>query len=318
MAAVLERLESGGDTEGILRLRRLFDDLLARDSGWGIAALQALDSSAISSARQLRDMKQLGFLLLARGHNLHRQGLHGDCIVAFDEAATCYEGIGASFEALKSRFMTSLAYRALGNRAKAADVLEMVLSKTAHDDSWRGNPLQVRAWLLQDEGELDRAGRLLEEALALHRIAKEGDILAAGTLADLGEICGLQGDEAKARAHFEESLSILAGFEGQYDRQVARTKLKLAELCIRCGSLDEAFELLDDADRLAGAYGHYYDLLWRIELSRSAALLRAGRVLSAIRRFRLVRVYRRALGLPMGMLMRQLVARWYSGSGLPR
>lgn len=60
------------------------------------------------------------------------------------------------------------------------------------DDPWRGNPLQIMAWLTQDEGDLPTSEKLLREVLSLHERGSDTDILIAGTLADLGEVVGLQ------------------------------------------------------------------------------------------------------------------------------
>ena len=90
--------------------------------------------------------------------------------------------------------MTSLCYRALNNRNKARTILVDVLRQVEPDDPWRGDPLQVMAWLTQDEGDLPGTEKLLREVLALHQQATDADILIAGTLADFGEVVGLQGN----------------------------------------------------------------------------------------------------------------------------
>ena len=79
----LATLQQAEDWPGILRLRKLFTGLLARDSAWGIAAVKNLDDAAIEAARRLDDAAELGHLLGARGHNLHRQGFHEESIAAF-------------------------------------------------------------------------------------------------------------------------------------------------------------------------------------------------------------------------------------------
>ncbi len=85
----------------------------------------------------------------------------------FDESARNYWEIGEDFPALKSYYMTALCYRALGDRNKSKGILENVLNKTRPDDPWRANPLQVMAWLIQDEGKLADSEKLLRQTLNL-------------------------------------------------------------------------------------------------------------------------------------------------------
>lgn len=314
----LATLQLAEDWAGIVKLRRLFTGLLARDSAWGIPAVKRLDDVAIEAARQLNDAAELGHLLGARGHNLHRQGFHEESIVAFEDSAEHYRQCGDEFGALKSTFMSSLCFRALNERGKARRILEDVLQKVDLADPWRGNPLQVMAWLTQDEGDLPGTEKLLREVLALHQKAEDSDILIAGSLADLGEVVGLQGRITEAREIFQRSLNILAQYEGQYDRQEARSKLKYAELLMRQKLFDEALELLDESDDKASGYGHYYDLMWRIELARAMIYARKGHMRDAILKGQMVLRYRRILGLSNWVLVKQLWQRLRAGTGLPR
>lgn len=314
----LDELKDAEDWAGIIRLRELFTGLLAADSAWGIPIIQALDEVSIEAARHLDDAAELGHLFGARGHNLHRQGFHERAIVSFEESAANYQKVGDSFGALKSIFMTSLCYRVLDNRPKAKSILTDVLQQVDPDDPWRGNPLQVMAWLTQDEGDLPGAEKLLREVLALHEQATNSDILIAGTLADLGEVIGLQGRFTEASEIFQRSLAILDQYRGQYDRQEARTKLKYAELLMRQKQFNKALLLLDEADDKISAYGHYHDLMWRIELTRALIFLRKGRIKEAILKGQMTLRYRRILGLSNWLLARQIVRRFLAGTGLPR
>jgi tetratricopeptide (TPR) repeat protein len=304
----LVNLQQTQNWSEIIRLRKLFTNLLARDSAWGIPVIQTLDDAAIEAARHLDEAAELGHLLGARGHNLHRQGFHRQAIAAFEESAASYRRVGEDFGELKSTFMTSLCYRALNDRVKARAVLAEVLQQVEPDDPWRGNPLQVMAWLKQDEGDLPGTEKLLREVLALHERAIDADILIAGTLADLGEVVGLQNRVKEATDIFQRSLSILDRYHGQYDRQEARTKLKNAELLMRQGQFDDALLLLNDADDKASGYGHYYDLMWRIELARALIFVRKGRIKEAILKGQMTLRYR----------LRQLLQRFWVGTGLPR
>ena len=302
----------------IIKLRELFGGLLARDSAWGIPVIQALDLAAIDAARQLGNVAELGHLLGARGHNLHRQGFHKEAIIAFDESRSNYLECGDQFGALKSVFMTSLCYRALNNRTKSRAILVDVLQQVSPDNPWRANPLQVMAWLTQDEGDLPKTEKLLREVLALHEKTLDSDILIAQTLADLGEVVGLQRRFTEGSEIFQKSLTILDRYSGQYDRQEARTKLKFAEFLMRQRKFDYALLLLDNADDKASGYGHYYDLMWRIELARCLIFARKGQIRSSLLKAQMTLRYRHLLGLSNWILLKQLFQRLMMGTGLPR
>ena len=295
---VLASFEKEEDWQSVIRLRELFNNLFARDTLGGYGLLQELDDKAIEAARKVGDKAELAHFLGARGHNYHRQGYHHDAITVFDESAYLYGEIGKDFPALKSYYMTSLCYRALGNRPKAKKILADVIEKSDPNDGWFGQPMQVLAWLTRDDGKLEEAENLLWRALELHKQLTDSDILIAGTLADLGEIISIQGRTEQAKKLFEQSLSIIAKHEGQYDRQEARTLLKYSETLMHEKNFSDAIELLNKADLKAGRYGHYYDLLWQIELAKSFIYLRQGAFLNCFYKFRSVLSIRKYLKLP--------------------
>ncbi len=310
ISQTLNNLRIAQDWSGIIRLRETFTDLLARDTVWGLAIMKDVDGEAILAARYIHDKPMLAHLLGARGHNFHREGQHHQAIQVFAESATLYNEIGAAFAALKSYYMTSLCYRALGDRNHARFILNDVLARLDANDPWRGNPLQVMAWLARDERQWHAAEALLTEALHWQEQSQNPDILVAGTLADLGELVGLQGRTNEATAYFAQSLRILQQHEGQYDRQEARTKLKLAELLIRSHDYQRALRLLDEADDKIRVYGHYYDLMWRIELTRALVYARQAQFIPALRKIRAAIRYRQQLGLSISLLVKPALTRW--------
>ncbi len=316
--AALQALTQQADWAALLRLRRLFLGLMARDSAGAMPALLDLSRSAAQAAEQLGDTRELAGILGAYGHNLHRQGLHRESAAALERAAALYQSLGESFEARKNRHMTALCYRALGQRKRARHIIQAVLEETSPTDPWRSNPLQVLGWLEQDAGDLRSARTLLEESTRLQRGTPGAEILLAGTLADLGEVHGLLGAPGVAVACFHESLFILSGHERLYARLEARTRVKWAELTLRRGGLGQALTLLDEADDLIRGLGQYYDLMWRIEMVRGFVFLRQGQWVKAWRKLRVTLTYRRALGLSAGAFARQLVGRLVQGTGLPR
>lgn len=315
----LDRLVARENWEGVVRLREMFAFLVVGDTTGGLSIVQRINREAIKGAERLNKIELVARFLHDEGHNLHRQGYHQRAIEAFERSSEFYKKAGERFRALESYYMTALCHRALENRALARQVLNRVLQQVSNDDPWRGNPLQVMAWLMQDEGHLNEAERLLREALALYEQYQGADsMLVVQTLADLGEVIGLQGRYAESLETFERSLAIVSKFAGQFDRQEARTKLKLAEMLTQHRDYTRALRLLDEADDRIRGYGHYYDLLWRIELARAFIYWRQRHWGPATRKLRMALRYRRQLGLSNVALAKQLVSRLRMGTGLPR
>lgn len=299
------------DWRSIIRLRELFNDLFARDTLGGSDLLKELDQKAIEAARQIDDKAELAHLLGARGHNYHRQGYHRNAIEVFDESAKLYWEIGEDFPALKSYYMTSLCYRALGDRGRAKKILNDVIEKTDPNDGWYGQPVQVLAWLARDEGRLQDAENLLWQAIELHKRLSDPDMLVAGTLADLGEIISIQGRTDEAKRLFDESLSVIHNHEGQYDRQEARTLLKYSETLMHQKDYSGAIKFLNQADAKASRYGHYYDLLWQIELAKAFIYLRQRDFINCYYKLRSVFRIRRYLDLPASYFILFVLRRYF-------
>jgi tetratricopeptide (TPR) repeat protein len=298
------------DQRGLVRLRNMFNLLFVGDTMSGLAILRQLDDHAIEAARHLGDKRELAHLLGAKGHNLHRQGYHQDAISAFDASAKNYREIGEDFPALESYYMTALCYRALGNTKRAKEILGIVFSNTSPDDPWRANPLQVMAWLSQDEGKLIDSEKLLRQALALYKETKDSDTLIAGALADLGEIADIMGRVQEAGELFEGSLSILSKHTGQYDRQEARVLVKYSESLMHQGNFANVRKLLDRADDKVSRYGHYYDLLWQIELAKAYLFLHEGQLAKCFAKLRSALRIRRHLGLSNALLVQHVIQRY--------
>jgi len=271
------------DWPGILRLRSIYSDMMARDTISAHAVTQKLSQMAIGSARRLGYERELAHLLGAYGHNLHRQGYHQKALDAFREASQLYSELGDDWESLKNYYMTALCHRGLGQIPAAVRILQNVLGSLDKSDPWRGQPLQVLAWTHRDRGNFAIAEELFTESLRLQRTSGSSDILVAGTLADLGELRGMQGRIDDGILLLEESLQVLSSHQGQYVRQEARSEAKLASLLMKAGRHDEAMGLLNDADDIV-RQSAYYDEIWKIELLKSLSYLRRFRFLSARRK----------------------------------
>ena len=318
IADALDTLIKDNDWEGIIRLRELFTGLIARDSIGIHSILQRLTDHALVAADKLGDIKELAHLYGANGHNLHRQGFHLRALEDFSQAARLYAEIGNEWESLKNYYMTALCERALGHAAEAQKILGNVLTRTAPDNPWRGNPLTVQSWLARDEGDLVKAEALLRDALTLLPKNADPDILVAGTLADLGEVLGLQGKVEEAHLCFQQSLDLIQKYQGQYDRQEARTKMKLAELEMREEKFANALQSLAQADDLISVYGTYRDMLWKIELLRAMVFIHQKKIGSAIRKFRVAKTIYEELGLPLEGFLQNIADRLKLGAGFKR
>lgn len=306
----LKRLLTNQDFPSIVRLRRIFNSLYAHDTITDLEILGLLEENAIVAARLLGDKYELGHLLGSKGHNLHRQGHHLKAIQTFDESAQSYLEINENILSLKSYYMTSLCYRALGDRRKAKEILQDILEKTDPADPWRANPNQVMAWLLQDEGKLSDAEDLLRQCLSQYRKMTDADMLIAGALADLAEISGILGRHQEASDLFVTSLSIFSEHRGQFERQEARTLLKYSELLMHQKKFSSAKKLLNHADDKVSRYGHYYDLLWQIELAQAFIFLQEWDLPNCYLKMRSVFMVRHYLRLPPMLLVKHVVLRY--------
>ena len=306
------------DWPNIIRIREMFGFLVNGETTGGIALIQQINEAAIQATERLQDRKLQARYLHDSGENYHRQGYHKKSIEAFERSYTLYKEEGEDFRALESYYFSSLPYRALGEIAHAKEILENVLREVPPKDPWRANPLQVLSWMRRDEGKFSEAEKLLREALELYKLHEGPEsIHVVQTLADLGEIIGLQKRYSEASTMFVESLSIVEKFGGQYDRQEARTKMKYAEMFNRQKNYDKALRLLDEADDRIRGYGHYYDLLWRIELARVIAFVGKRQWGNALLKMRAVLRYRSEIGLPNSNIIRQYIKRSRWGTGLP-
>ena len=284
-------------------------DTLRQQGDWPGLVRRRLETSAIHAARELDDTKHLAMFLGDQGHNLHRQGFHQQAIESFDASSLYYAELGNHTFVLRNYHMTALCYRALHQWDRAYVIVREVLEQVAPDDPWCGNPLQVLAWLYRDKADWVKAEECLREALQCHARALNSDILKAGTLADLGEILGLQGRIEAARTAFTESLAILARHKSQYARQEARTKQKFAEMLSWQGDYAMAIQFLKEADELCCMYGHYYDELWKIEMAMADIFLRQGKFVQAGGKMMSVLNLRQELGLSQWGFIRQVLVR---------
>lgn len=313
----LEYLLNKADLAGVIRLREMFAFLVQGETTGGLSVVQHINQAAIQAATALGNQALAARYLRDSGENLHRRGYHRESIAALERAVSLYTEQGDRRKALETYYMTALPHRALGDSRRARAILDEVLQATPSNDPWRANPLQVVSWMLRDAGHFSDAEAVLREALRLYR-EHEGDtsVHAVQTLADLGEVIGLQHRAAEAIQMFDQSLQMMESYEGQYDRQEARTKLRYAELLIRLGEHDKALRLLNEADDKIRGYGHYYDLLGGIELARAFAFIGKGEMRSAYRKLKVLLRYRREIDLPYWNFSQKLWKRlrWTFGS----
>jgi tetratricopeptide (TPR) repeat protein len=268
-----------------------------------------LEAGAIHAARMLGDREHLAIFLGDKGHNLHRQGFHQQAIESFEASSLHYAALGRATYVQRNTHMTALCYRALNQWERAHTICQNILSQLPEDDPWRGHPLQVLAWLYRDKAEWKIAEVYLRGALDLFVQSQDSDILVAGTLADLGEILGVQERFEAAKDAFARSLGMLAKHKGQYIRQEARTMLKFASMLTAQGDYEMALHLLREADERCCMYGHYYDALWKVEMAVADIFLRQWQFHRAGMKIMSALHLRHALGLRHRWLAQQMFVR---------
>ena len=142
-----------------------------------------------------------------------------------------------------SRFWIQRGYLTEGRlRLEAALSLEDRLA-------WRALPLRGLAIIVMEQGDLDRAHILAEEALALaldHGDEREA-AQAAGLLAD---VAAFRGDLEGAEARYEEAAA--AARRGGDDAELAVTLYNLGHVSRLRGQLDRADSLFEESLRIFG------------------------------------------------------------------
>lgn len=317
LAQSLHILEDTHDTDGILRLRHMCTPILERDSAWGIHILRRIDDTAIHVARSTQSTDQLARFLMARGHNLHREGRHDEALAVYHEAIACFTQCQDKDNALRATFMSSLCVRALQRHNEVVRIVDTVLHHLSHTSPWYDEPVLMQGRLTQDVGDISGAYMLMQNALhyARHSPEPRAIIRVAGILADIGEIDMLRHNYPDAERAFHESMTIINQFPGQYNRILARTLIKFAELRTQQHRWTDACAFLDRADDLVSRYGAYYDLIWRIELLRCYAYFFQLRWGYALRKFRMVWYYQTILHHMHGAVIWQVIQRLYRKLG---
>ncbi|MBI4707589.1 MAG: tetratricopeptide repeat protein [Candidatus Omnitrophica bacterium] len=296
--------------EDVIKLREMFGFLINGETTGGMPVVMKLNDTSILAAEKMEKKILLAQYLHDNAENYHRKGYHKESVRDFERSALLYKQENEIRKSLESYYFSSLAYRALGKRKHALSILEDVLTQLSPDDPWRANPLEVLSWIYRDEEQYSLAEQTLKTALSLYRkLEGYNSVHAVQTLADMGEVLGLQGKFDEAVECFTQSLKIVSSFNGQYDRQEARTKIKYAELLINKRDYHQALSLLNEADDKVRGYGHYYDTLLRIELARAFAFWGLQRWGAAYRKIQLVIQYRNEIGLPYIELLKRIAVR---------
>lgn len=315
--ALMNLLETK-DWEGILQFEELFHHQISQETLSVHQLFRKVSQEAIQAARILNKKNKLADLLKMEGHNLHRLGFHKNALDTFLEAEQIYRTEQDLANAKDSLFMTTLCHRALRNFKDARRIAEQLLDESELNDPWRAHPLKLLAWLERDNKKFATAEKLLRESIELYSKISETDIFYADTLADLGEILGLQGSIENAKTYLQKSLDVARSYKGQYARQEARTLAKLAELTLSQGNYDEALEFLQKADDNIRGYGTYLDLLWKIEVIRAMIYFQTGQILEGFRKLRSALNLHKGLNLSLGDFISKIFSRLKIGTGSPR
>ena len=117
------------------------------------------------------------------------------------------------------------------------------IARDLGDDRSIVEALNLLAWVFIWQGRLADARRYIEDLIPLARRTEPNELVVS--LAQLADICRLEGDLATAESLFQEALA-LAREHGNL-RQALFSLLCLASLSIRCGSNDRARTMLLEA-----------------------------------------------------------------------
>lgn len=318
IGSVGHRLADQKDWETLLRFASLFYPVVEGESISIYPVLHELVERAMAAAEALDRKQEFAYLWYVEGHNLHRQGYHARALEAFQKSYKFYSLAGQKLQARNSYYMTALCLRALSRVNEADAVLQKVLAETGVNDTWRANPLSILAWLARDANRLPDAEGLLREALNLSKQNLQDEILTASILADLAEVIGLQGRAPEAHHYFEESLTIIGKYQGLYNRQEARVKVKQAELEIREAKFENAHLLLNQADDFIRTNGVFRDMLWKIEMLQALLYMRQQDFGSAVRKMQSAKVIYEDMGLPPEEFLKQITNRLKLGAGFKK
>ncbi|GIK64963.1 MAG: hypothetical protein BroJett018_27570 [Chloroflexota bacterium] len=313
-------LEDHADWHGLIRLRDLFESFIVGESYANIPLFVRLAYASINAADHLGNNIKAGQYLHDLGHQLHRIGKHWEAIQVFQRSQDCYSRVeGYDFRALESYYMTALCYRAVHQRRKAKRVLTQVINELKVDDPWRAHPLQVLAWVLQDDGKLGETETLLEQVLDIHEKNEGIDAyILIQVLADLGEIKGFLRKNDEAEFCFDRALALAGSYAERGGRQKARTLVKKAQFYAATKRYNQAKELLRAADNELSSYSRYPDYVWRIDFGYAYVFLRQRKFRQAWGKLQAVFQIRRSLGLSNTRLVLIYTIRLLRHIGPPR
>jgi len=294
--------------EDVIKLRETFSFLINGETTGGMPVIMKLNDVSIIAAEKMGNKSLLAQYLHDNAENYHRKGYHKESVRDFERAALLYKQENESRKSLESYYFSALAYRGLGERKHALEILEEVLKQLDPNDPWRANPLEVLSWIYRDDGKFSLAEQTLRTALELfQKLEGLNNIHAVQVLNDLGEVISRQGRFDDAEKAFHQSLVMIEDFQGQYNRQEARIMIKYAEMLNIKKEYDHALNLLNKADDKIRGYGHYYESMLKIEVTRSIAYLGLRRWGSAYRKFKLATYFCNEIDLPFIQLVKFLV-----------
>ena len=193
--------------------------------------------------------------LNARGVAAYAQGDYAAAERFYRASAVKWEALGDAFRAHQgvTRMNLGDALSAQGKRREAEPELEQALAllRSSLGATQRDtlDCMNLLAMVYLVEGDFDRAGPLLEEALAIEREHFPNDVALARTLGQIARLRMGTGGIADALAPAEESLTLATRISGEESADAAL-----------------AYTVVAEAHRLAGRPGRALPLYRRAEL----------------------------------------------------
>ena len=286
----LKSLKENEQWETIVEIYHVFGFLNRQQGNRELA--RELVEATLQAAKALnrRDIEARLLHDLAEIH--HQQGRNRQALELFENSYLLRMEIGARFDALKSKHMSVLVLRALGEHNKAYRRAQEVLDEArelsdqnAALAAWIAHPLEVLAIFAGDSGELRKARKLIEEAISIH-LANERDdkpIMLSQCYRRLGQLMMRERQWDQAEAIFLESLDYSR--RANNSRLVATALRFLGDLYVQKRKYEAAIEQYSKAMDIAVNEGLTPEQM-ALSLSFARLYFKLGRIYDAFEEFR--------------------------------
>ena len=166
LRGLLDRIRGGLSVEPDLKVRVLVALSLVESRAAQHAAAVAYLEEARGIAADLDDSRRAAFLFSIAVSSRESGDLEG-AVRAGVQALALYRAAGAAFEEASMANDLALSYLALGNTARATDLITQAHRQfeNLHDDRWLAHVLETEAQIALARGDVDRALALTADAI---------------------------------------------------------------------------------------------------------------------------------------------------------